>query len=109
MSRIEQHGIEHIIPRSPMVGAPEEDIEGEGGFFAIEHDDLWSGDDDDLPEFWFNERRSGRVHQVQLCSISPSTIHHHPQWEARRRRRQRTKGMVPAETVFDLPALPCRL
>ena len=71
VSRIEQHGIEHIIPRSPMVGAPEEDIEGEGGFFAIEHDGLWSGDDDDLPEFWFNERRSGRVIRPNFAQFRP--------------------------------------
>ena len=71
VSRIQEHGIERLIPRSPMVGAPEEDIDGEGGFFAIEHDDLWSGDDDDLPEFWFNERRRGRVVRSNFAQFLP--------------------------------------
>ena len=50
-SRIEEDGRQKLVPRSPLVGAPEEYIHGEGGFFAIEEDDLWSGEDDELPEF----------------------------------------------------------
>ena len=71
VSHIEKDGVEHLIPRSPMVGAPEEDIEGEGGFFAIEHEGLWEGDDDDLPELWFNERRSGRVFKPNYARFRP--------------------------------------
>ena len=71
VSRIEERGVERLIPRSPMVGAPEEDIDGEGGFFAIEHDHLWSGDDDDLPESWFNERSRGRVIRSNFAQFRP--------------------------------------
>ena len=71
VSRIYDQGIERLIPRSPMVGAPEEDIDGEGGFFAIEHNDLWAGDDDDLPEFWFNERSRGRVIRSNFAEFRP--------------------------------------
>lgn len=71
VSRIDEQGIEQLIPRSPMVGAPEEDIDGEGGFFAIEYNDLWAGDDDDLPEFWFNERSRGRVIRSNFAEFRP--------------------------------------
>lgn len=59
VSRIQEGDTESLIPRSPLVGAPQEDFEGEGGFFALDDGDLWDGDQDDLPEFWFQERKSG--------------------------------------------------
>ena len=61
VSRIEEMGVERLDPRSPMVGAAEEDAEGKEGFFAIEQDDLWQGNDDELPEIWFNPRKRGPV------------------------------------------------
>ena len=72
VSRIEEHGNEQLIPRSPIVGAPEEDIEGTGGFFAPEDGDLWNGDDDELPDVWFNERRSGRVIKSNYAPFRPA-------------------------------------
>ena len=72
VSLIEQNGQETLIPRSPIVGAPEEDIEGEGGFFALEDGDLWEGEDDDLPENWFNERRRGRVIKPEFAKYRPA-------------------------------------
>ena len=71
VSRIEEQGVERLLPRSPMVGAAEEDTEGEDGFFAVEHGDLWPGEDDDLPEVWFNERRSGRVIKANYARFRP--------------------------------------
>lgn len=59
VSLVEEDGVEKLIPRSPMVGATEEDAPGEGGFFAIEYELLWAGDDGELPEFWFDQRKSG--------------------------------------------------
>ena len=59
VSLVEEDGVERLIPRSPMVGAPEEDTPGEGGFFTIEDDSLWAGEDDELPESWFDQLRSG--------------------------------------------------
>lgn len=50
---------EKLIPRSPMVGAADEDTPGEGGFFALEDGELWHGEDDELPDFWFDELKSG--------------------------------------------------
>lgn len=58
VSRVEEDGSEKLIPRSPMVSAPEEDTPGEGGFFAIDDGALWTGDDE-LPEFWFDQLKSG--------------------------------------------------
>ena len=71
VSRVEERGVEGLRPRSPMVGAPEEDIEGEDGFFALEDGGLWEGDDDELPEMWFNERRAGRVIKPNYARFRP--------------------------------------
>jgi hypothetical protein len=60
VSRIEENGVEKLIPRSPMGEVSDEDIDGEAGFFAIEDGDLWAGDYDELPEFWFQELRNSR-------------------------------------------------
>lgn len=71
VSRIEEQGVERLLPRSPMVGAVEEDSEAEDGFFAVEHRELWGGDDDELPDLWFNERRSGRVIKPNYAQFRP--------------------------------------
>ncbi len=71
VSRIEEQGVESLRPRSPMVGNVEEDAEGEDGFFAVELDDLWEGNDDELPEHWFNERVSGRVLKPDYAEFRP--------------------------------------
>ena len=71
VSRIEEQGVEHLLPRSPMAGNADEDVQGEDGFFAVEHRELWAGDDDELPEVWFNERRSGRVIKPDYAPFRP--------------------------------------
>ena len=60
-SLTEEDGAEQLIPRSPLAGISEEDLDDIKGYFAVEHDELWAGDDNDLPEFWFNERKAGRI------------------------------------------------
>src|SRR3990172_8274818 len=57
---VEEDGGQRLQPRPAMVGAPEEDFEGTGGFFVLDDGNLWSGDQDDLPESWFDELKSGR-------------------------------------------------
>jgi len=59
VSLVDEAGQPKLVPRSPMVGAPEEDTPGEGGFFAIEDRTLWAGDNEELPEFWFDQLKSG--------------------------------------------------
>jgi ATP-dependent helicase YprA (DUF1998 family) len=71
VSRTEEQGVESLRPRSPMVGIAEEDTEGKDGFFAVEQDYLWTGSDDDLPEHWFNERRSGRIIKPDYADFRP--------------------------------------
>ncbi len=71
VSRIEEQGGELLIPRSPMVGVYEEDDASRAGFFAVEDGDLWTGDEDDLPEHWFNERRSGRTIKPEFAKHRP--------------------------------------
>ena len=73
VSRIEKQGVERLLPRSPMVGSADEDVQGEDGFFAVEHRELWAGDDDELPEVWFNERRSGRVIKPNYAPSRPQS------------------------------------
>jgi superfamily II DNA/RNA helicase len=48
-----------LMPRSPLVGSPDDATPGADGFFAPERDDLWDGDLLSLPESWLDERRSG--------------------------------------------------
>lgn len=71
VSRAGDPGAEQLLPRSPMVGAPEKDTDGEEGFFALEDGNLWEGSDDELPESWFNERRSGRVIKPNYAGFRP--------------------------------------
>ncbi len=71
VARTEREGFESLVPRSPMVGIATEDIEGEDGFFALEEEDLWNGDDTELPEHWFNERRSGLAIKAGYARFRP--------------------------------------
>ena len=63
--------MEKLIPRPSMGNAAEEEGEANIGLFAIEQGDLWSGSDDELPELWFNERRSGRVIKRDYSAFRP--------------------------------------
>ena len=78
VSRVEELGVESLHPRSPMVGAAEEDAEGEDGFFAIEQDDLWQGKDDELPEIWFNQRKRGRAIKPNYEEFRPRSYAVYP-------------------------------
>ena len=60
VSLIEENGVEKLIPRSPMGEASDEDTDGKSGFFAIEDGELWADDEDEIPEFWFQELRNSR-------------------------------------------------
>ena len=71
VSRVEEDGEERLQPRSPMVGISEDDIDGDAGFFALEGTGLWEGEDDELLELWFNERRSGRVIKPNYARFRP--------------------------------------
>ena len=62
VGRIEGEAGEQLVPRSPMVGASDEDIRGTAGYFSFpssEDDDLWSGDSEELPDHWLRLTRSG--------------------------------------------------
>ena len=62
VARLEEDGVERLVPRHSMVGAPDEEIRGEAGYLSVEEDDLWSGDDEELPDHWFLfTRTSSRV------------------------------------------------
>ena len=68
----EEAGQRLLFPRAPAVGASDESIEGQGGFFALDMGGIWAGDSDELPEEWFNERRSGRAIKRDYAQFIPS-------------------------------------
>ena len=70
--RAEELGQKRLLPRSPAVGATDESIEGQGGFFALDVDGIWAGDFDELPEEWFNERKSGRTVKPDYAGFIPT-------------------------------------
>ncbi len=49
-----------LIPRSPLLTRPEDETPGTPGFFAVEADELWEGNQEDLPASWFETRRGGQ-------------------------------------------------
>ena len=55
VSRLQEDGQERLIPRSPLLNAPDDELPGEPGFFTIEHDGLWA-EDEDLPDSWYEPR-----------------------------------------------------
>lgn len=49
---------ERMLPRSPLLNVPEDEVSGDPGFFSIERDGLWH-EEEDLPDNWFEFRKSG--------------------------------------------------
>ncbi|KAA0677177.1 DEAD/DEAH box helicase [Roseomonas genomospecies 6] len=47
-----------LVPRSPLLGTPDDENPGVPGYLAIEHDGMWS-DDEDLPDVWLEHKRGG--------------------------------------------------
>lgn len=48
---------ERLVPRSPLLNAPDEETPGTPGYFAIDADALWT-DDESLPDAWYEIRRN---------------------------------------------------
>jgi len=46
------------LPRAPLSNSWDDETEGKPGYLALERDALWS-EDESLPEFWVEERKSG--------------------------------------------------
>lgn len=57
VSRIGGDSTGWLIPRSPMVGVADDDIDGTSGFFAIDEDNLWDDNDEELPDHWWDFSR----------------------------------------------------
>ena len=70
----QEAGQQLLLPRSPTVGATDESIQGEGGFFTLDVDGIWAGDPDELPEEWFTERRSRRVVKPEYAGFIPTQL-----------------------------------
>ena len=47
-----------LLPRTPQLNAPEEEIPGTPGYVTLETGDLWS-EDEDLPDGWYEWRKAG--------------------------------------------------
>lgn len=67
---VDEQGIERVIPRSPLVGIPDEEVAGTTGFIALEDGTLWNEDERDLPDFWYEPRgtnpRIKRTYQAHV-------------------------------------------
>ena len=79
VSRREERGAIRLDPRSPIVDSwSDEDDEGEPGFFAVERseggDPLWSGQDEDLPDHWFDELKAGPRIKKIYAKERPATV-----------------------------------
>ncbi len=73
VSKIEdKNGEERLIPRSPMVSGSYEEAEGDAGYFSVEDGSLWRGDEDELPDDWFDQLKRGP-------RIKPAYAKHVPQ------------------------------
>ncbi|MCC6316004.1 MAG: DEAD/DEAH box helicase, partial [Thermomicrobiales bacterium] len=69
VSLFDEGGDARFIARSPLVNAPEIDTPGVSGFLVLDpvetgHEDdpdarLWAGREEELPEFWMEERKAG--------------------------------------------------
>lgn len=53
VSRLEEDSVERLVPRSSMVGAASDDAQGDG-FFVIDEEAIWAGDDEELPDHWWD-------------------------------------------------------
>ena len=70
----QEAGQQLLLPRSPTIGATDESIQGQGGFFTLDVDGIWAGDPDELPEEWFTERRSRRVVKPEYAQFIPQRL-----------------------------------
>jgi ATP-dependent helicase YprA (DUF1998 family) len=102
-SRVEADDGELLVPRSPVLNAPDDEVPGTPGFFSIAHDGLWA-EDEDYPDAWTEERRDGlrvkrhyAVHVPQRLWVSA---------DGRRGRRRRRRLLATASSD-DVPALSC--
>ena len=65
-----QGGGQRLEPREPLSGRTGDDEDEEdrpqAGYFALDDGDLWSGSDEDLPDNWFDQLKSGpRIKKIR--------------------------------------------
>ncbi len=63
-----------LVPRAPELNAPDDDELGKYGYFALEADEMWAGDDTDLPDTWFVQRKSGPKIKDNYAPYRPRKI-----------------------------------
>ncbi|MGH2531574.1 MAG: DEAD/DEAH box helicase [Thermomicrobiales bacterium] len=85
VSRADLDGGERLLPRLPLLNAPDDELPGMYGFFAVETGDLWPeetpGDTrrlTQLPEFWFEQRKSGPKVRQRYEEHIPLELWAHP-------------------------------
>ena len=77
VGRIQEGGVDELVPRPPMVGVSDEDVRGTAGYFALprsEDDDLWSGDFDELPDHWLRMRKAGPTVKPEYGEHVPASL-----------------------------------
>lgn len=50
---------ERLTPRSPLLNASDEEMDGEAGYVALEDGQLWNPGEEELPDNWLEWRKSG--------------------------------------------------
>ena len=105
VARVREHGEERLVPRSPLLNAPDDEIPGEALFFTVEHDGLWS-EGEDLPDNWYEPRARGAAPQGALPAAPAGARLDAPGRAAQsRQRRGGARGLVAAEATDAVPAL----
>ena len=77
VGRIQEGGVDKLVPRPPMVGVSDEDVRGTAGYFALprsEDDDLWLGDSDELPDHWLRMRKAGLTVKPEYGEHVPASL-----------------------------------
>jgi ATP-dependent helicase YprA (DUF1998 family) len=88
VAKTDEDGTPRLIPRSPLLNAPEDETRGILGYFALERAELWS-DDEDLPESWYEQRAAGPRLKASYAKYVPTRY-----WV-------RPNGIVHSESMDD--------
>ena len=83
----EESGQKILLPRSPAVGATDESIEGQGGFFTLDVDGIWGRRFRRAPRGVVQRTTVRAKCQTRLRRVHPHQILSHPRRDTGRRRR----------------------
>jgi len=74
VSMITDNDQQKLVPRLPITSGFDDDFLDNSGFFAIEDGDLWEGNQDDLPDSWFDMLKNGPRINKEWAEFIPREI-----------------------------------